>query len=71
MPLFDYKCTECHDVFEVLGKSEDIVHCRVCLHLAEKLITGCSFKVQGAYNPKMQVKGHVVGRALCKKDRDG
>lgn len=73
MPMFDYNCPKCSNTFEEIAKHDDEVKCNKCETIADKKITGCSFKVTGpgAANIKMQVKGHVVSSELCKADRDG
>jgi putative FmdB family regulatory protein len=60
-PIFDFKCTECENVFEkFISCSEGAPKCSDCGAKTEKQVSGCSFAVKGAYNGKMQVKGHEV-----------
>lgn len=50
MPLYEYKCTKCHEQFEVIQKfSEDpLTKCESCGGELKKLITNTSFVLKGS-----------------------
>jgi len=49
MPIYEYKCLECEEEFEVMQKiSEDpLVECKSCGGKLKKLITNTSFVLKG------------------------
>lgn len=49
MPLYEYKCKECNDVFEVLQRinEEPLTQCLHCHGTVEKLISTSSFQLKG------------------------
>jgi len=70
MPLYEYRCSKCGDVFEVLQKFADApltVH-EGCGGLVERLIStsGFNFKGSGWY-----VTDYAKGGNSPKKDSDG
>jgi len=53
MPIFEFRCLECGEVFEelVLGSNAE-VFCKKCHSCSlEKLISAVSFKSGGAFTP--------------------
>jgi putative FmdB family regulatory protein len=50
MPIYEYECTNCKEVFEILHKiDEDCkVACPKCLGPARKLISASNFVLKGA-----------------------
>lgn len=50
MPIYEYECTKCKEVFEILHKiDEDCkVACPKCLGPARKLISASNFVLKGA-----------------------
>ncbi len=49
MPIYEYQCTACGDVEEVLQKFSDkpIKKCRRCSGKVQKLISNSSFRLKG------------------------
>jgi len=49
MPLYEYKCNECNDTFEVLQRisAEPVTTCKRCGGTCEKLISTSSFQFKG------------------------
>lgn len=50
MPIYEYECTQCQEIFEILHKiDEDCkVACPKCLAPARKLISASNFVLKGA-----------------------
>jgi putative FmdB family regulatory protein len=50
MPLYEYRCKECNEVFEVLQKidAEPLTDCLYCGGNVEKLISNTSFQFKGS-----------------------
>ncbi|MCP5052984.1 MAG: zinc ribbon domain-containing protein [bacterium] len=51
MPLYEYKCNDCDEMFEVLQKMSDgpLSECRVCHGgNVEKMISTSSFRLKGS-----------------------
>ena len=50
MPIYEYKCIECGEVFEVFQKMHDapVTQCRFCSGRVEKLISHSSFQLRGS-----------------------
>jgi putative FmdB family regulatory protein len=44
MPIYEYRCTKCEDVFEKLVFGKDEVVCPKCGGQVDKLMSACSFK---------------------------
>jgi len=49
MPIYEYKCTKCHEQFEVIQKFSDdpLEKCELCGGKLKKLITNTSFVLKG------------------------
>ncbi len=49
MPIYEYQCTKCGEVFEVFQKITDqpITQCKFCQARVEKLISQSSFQLKG------------------------
>ncbi len=50
MPIYEYKCTKCGEIFEAFQKINDqpLSQCRFCQGKVEKLISHSSFQLKGA-----------------------
>ena len=50
MPVYEYKCTKCHEQFEVIQKFSDdpLKNCEACGGKLRKLITNTSFVLKGS-----------------------
>jgi putative FmdB family regulatory protein len=50
VPIYEYQCSQCGEVFEVFQKitDEPLVQCRFCRGRVEKLISHSSFQLKGS-----------------------
>ena len=50
MPIYEYKCTKCGEVFEAFQRITDdpLTQCRFCNSGVEKLISHSSFQLKGS-----------------------
>ena len=50
MPIYEYKCSKCGEVFEAFQKITDqpLTECRHCRGRVEKLISQSSFQLKGS-----------------------
>lgn len=50
MPIYEYRCADCSEVFEVFQKMHDapLTQCRFCDGKVEKLISHSSFQLRGS-----------------------
>ncbi len=50
MPLYEYKCTKCGEVFEALQKFSDkpLARCKLCKGKVERLISNSTFHLKGS-----------------------
>lgn len=50
MPIYEYQCVDCGEVFEVFQKIHDapLTQCRSCRGRVEKLISHTSFQLKGS-----------------------
>ena len=50
MPIYEYQCTKCGEVFEAFQKITDkpLTHCKICNCKVEKLISHSSFQLKGS-----------------------
>lgn len=50
MPIYEYQCSKCGEIFEVFQKVNDqpVAQCRFCSGAVEKLISHTSFQLKGA-----------------------
>jgi putative FmdB family regulatory protein len=50
VPIYEYQCTKCGEVFEAFQKvtDEPLSHCKVCNARVEKLISQSSFQLKGS-----------------------
>jgi putative FmdB family regulatory protein len=59
MPLYDYKCTNCNEQFEVLLlKQDETVTCPRCnAGAVERLMSACAVKSGGNFTPSTGSSG--------------
>ncbi len=50
MPIYEYQCSKCGEIFEVFQKIHDepVSQCRFCQGRVEKLISHSSFQLKGS-----------------------
>ncbi len=50
MPIYEYQCTKCGEVFEAFQKitDEPLTNCKFCQAKVEKLISHSSFQLKGS-----------------------
>lgn len=50
MPIYEYKCVDCGEVFEAFQKMHDapVTQCRFCSGRVEKIISHTSFQLKGS-----------------------
>ena len=50
MPIYEYQCTKCGEVFEAFQKitDEPLTQCKFCRSSVEKLISQSSFQLKGS-----------------------
>ena len=50
MPIYEYQCTKCGEVFEAFQKitDEPLTQCKFCKSKVEKLISHSSFQLKGS-----------------------
>jgi putative FmdB family regulatory protein len=50
VPIYEYQCTKCKEVFEAFQKitDEPLTHCKFCNAPVEKLISQSSFQLKGS-----------------------
>ena len=50
MPIYEYKCSKCGEIFEAFQKIDDqpLSQCKFCLGKVEKLISHSSFQLKGS-----------------------
>jgi putative FmdB family regulatory protein len=50
VPIYEYECTKCGEVFEAFQKitDEPLSHCKFCNAPVEKLISHSSFQLKGS-----------------------
>jgi len=50
VPIYEYQCAKCHEVFEAFQKitDEPISRCKYCNGKVEKLISQSSFQLKGS-----------------------
>jgi putative FmdB family regulatory protein len=50
VPIYEYQCTKCGEVFEAFQKitDEPLTHCKFCNSRVEKLISHSSFQLKGS-----------------------
>ncbi len=50
MPIYEYQCTKCGEVFEAFQKitDEPLTECKFCKARVEKLISHSSFQLKGS-----------------------
>ena len=67
MPIYEYQCGKCGEVFEVFQKFTDapVKKCKYCNGEVEKLISHSSFQLKGSgwYLTDYSRKSHVGGKA--------
>lgn len=80
--LFDYKCSDCEEQFEMsfpIGKAEDEVECPSCKKTAKRIFTSCNFVLKGggwpskagSFNKEMTERNERAGRRMRKEHGDG
>ena len=50
MPIYEYRCSKCGEVFEALQKFSDkpLTRCKFCQGRVERLISSSSFQLKGS-----------------------
>ena len=50
MPIYEYQCTKCGEIFEAFQKITDdpLTECKICRGKVEKLISHSSFQLKGS-----------------------
>jgi putative FmdB family regulatory protein len=50
VPIYEYQCSQCGEIFEVFQKINDepVATCRFCTGTVERLISHTSFQLKGA-----------------------
>ena len=50
MPIYEYQCSKCGEIFEAFQKISDapLTECRFCQGKVEKLISQSSFQLKGS-----------------------
>ena len=50
MPIYEYQCTKCGEIFEAVQKITDdpLTECKFCKATVEKLISHSSFQLKGS-----------------------
>ena len=50
MPIYEYKCSQCGEIFEAFQKITDmpLTECKFCRSKVEKLISHSSFQLKGS-----------------------
>ncbi len=79
MPIYEYQCTKCGEVFEAFQKINDkpLTHCRFCNSRVEKLISHSSFQLKGsgwyltdyAGNKKTSKSGETETKPAAQTDK--
>jgi len=60
--MFDYYCPKCDETKErFVRKADEEVQCLTCNSKVEKQVTGCAFKVPGAYDGRMKIQDRSKG----------
>jgi len=80
--FYDYKCTECENLFEEdfpIGKAEKEVECPSCGGAAKRTFTSCNFILKGGgwpskkgrFNKEMTERNERAGRRMRKEHGKG
>ncbi len=50
MPIYEYKCSKCGEIFEAFQKISDepLAHCKYCKGKVEKILSQTSFQLKGS-----------------------
>ena len=50
MPIYEYRCSKCGEVFEVIQKFDDkpVTRCKHCKGSVERLLSNSSFQLKGS-----------------------
>ena len=65
MPIYEYKCSKCGEIFEAFQKISDepLTHCKYCKGKVERILSQTSFQLKGSgwyltdYSRKSQPAG--------------
>ena len=59
MPIYEYRCSECHEEFETLVfRSDEAVACPHCKgEDVKRLMSACGFKSSGSFTPSSGSSG--------------
>jgi len=76
MPIYEYRCNECHQLFEEWQKDfkERDVNCPICGGASSRLISNSAFVLKGSgwyvtdYCKRNADTGNGNGKATAKKD---
>jgi putative FmdB family regulatory protein len=79
MPIYEYQCNQCHEVFEIFHKIDEQckVTCPKCLGLAKKLISATNFVLKGSgfyvndYPSKSRKEGTKTEKEGSEKGQSG
>jgi putative FmdB family regulatory protein len=79
MPIYEYQCNHCNDVFEIFHKIDEdcIVACPKCLGPAKKLISATNFILKGSgfyindYPTKSRREGEKAEKEGPEKGQSG
>jgi putative FmdB family regulatory protein len=75
VPIYEYKCAKCGEVFEVFQKITDapLKKCKFCSGEVEKLISHSSFQLKGSgwYLTDYSNKSHVGDKAETLTSKSG
>ncbi|MGC1182607.1 FmdB family zinc ribbon protein [Legionella sp.] len=73
MPIYEYKCTNCHHLFDLMQKISDeaITQCPQCnKNTVIKLISAAGFQLKGTgwYATDFKNKSNISGETAAKND---
>lgn len=79
MPIYEYQCTHCDEVFEIFHKIDEDgkVSCPKCLRPAKKLISAINFVLKGPgfyvndYPSKSRKEGKKSEKGVTEKGQSG
>ena len=75
MPIYEYQCRQCHEVFEIFHKIDENgkVTCPKCLGPAKRLISATNFVLKGSgfYANDYPSKSRKEGKKTEKTEKEG
>jgi putative FmdB family regulatory protein len=77
VPIYEYKCSKCGEIFEAFQKINDepLEHCKYCKGKVERLLSQTSFQLKGSgwyltdYSRKSQPSGTAGDSASKSADK--